>query len=314
MSTALARSITVQLGGKWCGSSGQVPGPGHSKQDRSTSVRGNPSDHDDVLVHSFAGHDFREIKDEWRARGLLPARDRVMRPPDPAAKAVAAARRAEAEKEAKATAAERLSIAHDLWPSGEPAAGTVVEQYLASRGIILRRPPATVRCLEANPPRYPFPSMIAAFGLADEFAPGFVTIPRSAVMGVHLTQLAPDGSGKAPVENPRRMIGFSSGWPIVLAPPNDSLVLAIGEGIESALSAHVATGAGAWAAGSKGRLPALADKVPPYIETVVILAEADGQREALELASRLAARTREGRRRQRCGFEVCLAEASHGRP
>jgi Toprim domain len=98
-----------------------------------------------------------------------------------------------------------------------------------------------------------------------------------------------DGSGKAGTERDKTMIGRSIGWPIVVAPPNDLLGLAITEGIEDALSAHEATGLGAWAAGSASRLPALANAVPAYIEAVTIYAHADanGQDGARKLAKAL---------------------------
>ena len=85
------------------------------------------------------------------------------------------------------------------------------------------------------------------------------------------------------------MIGMSTGSPIVIAPPNDLLGIAITEGIEDALSVHVATGLGAWAAGSASRLPALATAIPPYIECITILSDddPDGRRHAAELARRL---------------------------
>jgi hypothetical protein len=41
------------------------------------------------------------------------------------------------------------------------------------------------------------------------------------------------------------------------------------------LSIHEATGLGAWAAGSAGRLPALAGTVPAWIDCVSILMDAD---------------------------------------
>src|SRR6202044_1208342 len=87
-------------------------------------------------------------------------------------------------------------------------------------------------------------------------------------------------------------IGPPLGSPIVLAPPNDGLAIAITEGIEDALSAHAATGLGVWAAGSAGRLPALADTVPSYIEAVTIYAHSDkaGQDGARKLAAALARR------------------------
>lgn len=70
---SLARSITARLGGEWRGDHGAVPGPGHSKADRSLTVRDNAAG-DDVTVYSFAGDDWKAIKDTWRREGLLPDR------------------------------------------------------------------------------------------------------------------------------------------------------------------------------------------------------------------------------------------------
>jgi hypothetical protein len=143
--------------------------------------------------------------------------------------------------------------------------------------------------------------MIAAFGLAHEVVPAGITIVDSAVTGVHLTRLKPDGSGKAVFEDPHEpakvMIGCSSGSPIVLAPPNDLLGLAITEGIEDALSIHESTGLGVWAAGSAGRMAALAAAVPDYINTVTMSADDDaaGRQGAAELVAGLEARGIEAR-------------------
>jgi hypothetical protein len=116
---------------------------------------------------------------------------------------------------------------------------------------------------------------------------------------VHLTLLKPAGSGKADVEPNKLTVGPSRGWPIVLAPPNDLLGMAITEGIEDGSSVVQATSCsglvarlGVWAAGGAGRMPRLADVVPSYIEVVTIYAHADpaGQRGADELARRLIQR------------------------
>jgi hypothetical protein len=134
--------------------------------------------------------------------------------------------------------------------------------------------------------------MVAAFGLADEIEPGVVSIPAAAVMGVHLTRLAPDGRGKAGTDTDKIMIGTPLGTPIVLAPPNDLNGLAISEGIEDALSVHEATGLGAWAAGAASFLPALAAAVPEWIECITIMVDDDsaGRSNADALAERLEQR------------------------
>jgi hypothetical protein len=92
------------------------------------------------------------------------------------------------------------------------------------------------------------------------------------------------------------MIGRSVGFPIVVAPVNDLLGLSIAEGIEDALSLHEATGLGAWAAGSANRLPALADRIPSYVEIVSIAADDDdvGLKYADELG-KIVLRSRECR-------------------
>ena len=88
------------------------------------------------------------------------------------------------------------------------------------------------------------------------------------------------------------MIGKPSGSPIVVAPVNDGLGLAVTEGIEDALSVHEATGLGAWAAGCASLLPALADAVPSWVEFVTIVADnnPDGRRFAAALQARLTDR------------------------
>jgi len=88
------------------------------------------------------------------------------------------------------------------------------------------------------------------------------------------------------------MIGPSIGQPIVLSEINDGLGLAISEGIENGLSAHLATGLGAWAAGCASRLPALADVVPGYVETVTIVTDDDeaGRKHSAQLADKLISR------------------------
>ena len=79
--------------------------------------------------------------------------------------------------------------------------------------------------------------MIAAFALTDEPEPGVLGEPED-VHAVHLTLLLPDGSGKAAVAPNKITIASPAGMPIVLAPMNDLMGLAITEGIEDALSVH----------------------------------------------------------------------------
>jgi hypothetical protein len=204
--------------------------------------------------------------------------------------AVEHAGREAAEREC-VTAASRLTKARWLWSKRRPIIGSIAETYLReSRGYSGQVLPATLGFLPARGDHGP--AMIAAFGLPDEPEPGRLAIADDAVRGVHITRLAPDGMGKAGTDTDKIMIGMSVGSPIVLAPVNDLLGIAVTEGIEDALSVHLATGLGAWAAGSASRLPALVDAIPSYVESVTILVDddEDGRRHAGELAVRLLGR------------------------
>src|SRR5262249_42581961 len=157
---------------------------------------------------------------------------------------------------------DRRATARWLWLNHKPIAGTIAERYLREVRGIPGALPGTLGFLPADKD-YP-PPLIAAFGIPVEPEPGVLTIAHTPVEGVHLTRLLPDGSGKDGRVPSKIMIAKSSGWPIVLAPPNDSGGLAIVEGIEDGLSVLAVTGLGVWAAGSASRLPALAERVPSY--------------------------------------------------
>lgn len=186
--------------------------------------------------------------------------------------------------------AERLALARRLWNRRRPITGTPVEPYLRrERGLTGEFPP-TLACLPGDS-RFPA-AMIGAFAMVGEREPGVLAaVPEHAVVGVHLTKLGPDGR-KADAEPVKIMIGPSRGTPIILAPMNDLLGLAVVEGIEDGLSIVQATGLGVWVAGSWSRMEALADLVPAYTDCVTVVEDddPDGRRGARALAERLAAR------------------------
>jgi hypothetical protein len=210
--------------------------------------------------------------------------DRSTERADPA---VIAKARAKAQERQCIEAADSLKKARWLWSQRKPIIGSIAEKYLRECRRYQGRIPGTLGFLPARGEYHP--AMIAAFGMAKEIEPGEIVIYDAAVRGVHLTKLKPDGSGKAGSGADKLTIGISNTSPIMLAPPNDLLGLAIAEGVEDALSVHQATGLGAWAAGTAGRLPAMADCVPDYIEAVTIMVDADpmGEKNAAELATRL---------------------------
>ena len=75
------------------------------------------------------------------------------------------------------------------------------------------------------PPRAEYAhALIAAFGIPTEPDPGELTIADSAVRGVHITRLAPDGTDRERTDNRDKIIvGRCVGTPVVLAPPNDRM-------------------------------------------------------------------------------------------
>jgi hypothetical protein len=166
-----------------------------------------------------------------------------------------------------------------LWSQRQPIGGTIAERYLREKRKYSGPLPPTLGFLPGSN-GYP-PAMIAAYGLVDEPEPGVLGEPRN-IQAVHLTRLLRDGSDRERGDKAKISIGRPLGHPIVLAPPNDLLALAITEGIEDALSVHQALGIGAWAAGSATYMPKLAELVPGYIDVVHVELHPDGGRRFAE--------------------------------
>jgi DNA primase len=114
--------------------------------------------------------------------------------------------------------------------------------------------------------------------------------PHGEFAGISLTWLCADGSGKAPVDPPRKIYGPYGGGCIRLAPAAEQLVLC--EGIESGLSILQACTLPVWAGLSASNLPHV--ELPAIVREVIVAADAD---EAGEAAAQAAARRflREGR-------------------
>jgi hypothetical protein len=192
--------------------------------------------------------------------------------------------------------AAKLDRARWLWSQRRSIKSTSAEVYLREARGYGGPLPTTLGFLPARA-QHP-PAMIAAFGRVAEPKPGVLSISDTAVYGVHLTRLAPDGRSKAGTDTDKIMVGTPRGYPIVVAPPGDLGGLAIAEGIEDALSVHEVSGLGAWAAGAASFMPALAAAVPEWIECITVMVDDDhaGRSNAGLLAERL----------DRRGFDVRL--------
>ena len=268
---SLAESIARKLNGKKAGKGWVCRCPAHEDSEPSLSIgdaRGGG-----LIVHCFGHCDWRDVFAALRAKDLLDGSgDNIERPPP-----------AEGTSEYQRQQQDKAAW---LWGKRRPVSNSPVEKYLIRRGYT-GPVPATLGYL---PGRGEYSdAMIAAFGLAPETEPGLIAAPKE-IIGIHLTKLTPAGD-KIATEPRKIMIGTCKGRPIVLAPVNDLLGLAITEGIEDGLSVLASTGLGVWAAGSAGFMPGLAPMIPSYVETITLYADADnaGQDNANKLAHALQA-------------------------
>ena len=171
-----------------------------------------------------------------------------------------------------------------IWASANPGDGTVLEAYLAVRGVAL--PPAGADVVRFHPDLLhgpsgtSWPAMLAAITDAE----------TGALIGLHRTWLARGGDGKAPVTPDRMILGHKKGGVIRLVADQDvENRLALAEGIETALTA-VGQGWSCWAAVDAGNLKVL----PVWPATdLIVFADNDNSGTGLAAAKHLARRWKE---------------------
>jgi Toprim domain len=124
--------------------------------------------------------------------------------------------------------------ARRLFAMSRPIAGTLAEAYLRARGITAFHGTESLRfhprCYYRPDPfaaTETWPALIAA-----------VTDLDGRITGVHRTWLDPSGTGKAPIDTPRRAMGHLLGHGVRFGVAED--VLTAGEGIETMLSLRMA--------------------------------------------------------------------------
>ncbi len=250
-----AERIAMALGGHKAGNGWSARCPAHDDHRPSLSLR--TGDNGNVLVHCFAGCSQTQVIEALRYHGLWDKCGRQFTSPKLSVSKNSKPHRGDGKREA----------AHAIWQATKPASGTLVESYLASRKLVL---PSTTAVrfhpnLKHSTGRH-WPAMVA---LVTDGATG-------EAIGIHRTFLALDGSGKAPIEPQKMMLGPCLGGAVRLAEPGD--VLMVGEGLETCLAAMHATGKPAWAALSTSGMHAL--ELPRAIHNVVVLADGDDAGEA----------------------------------
>jgi hypothetical protein len=188
-------------------------GPAGKWTDAATGEHGDLLD---VIRESLGLIDFADVAEE--------ARTFLSLPPDPEPE-----RRQHARTPAPPGSTE---AARRLIAMCQPIGGTLVEAYLRGRGITALHGCGSLRfhsrCYcrpDEHSPTETWPAMVAA-----------VTDLSDKITGAHRTWLAPDGSGKAPIDIQRKAMGDLLGHAVRFGLSGD--VLAAGEGIESVLSAR----------------------------------------------------------------------------
>jgi putative DNA primase/helicase len=228
-----------------------------------------------VLVHCHAGCNQRDVIATLRIRGawdgINRGTDRLLRKTD-----------SKLMVESDPGVLKRLESALAVWRASLLPQQMEVEAYLRSRGIAIPVP-ASIRFHVGlrHSSGGIWPAMVALV------TRGFDGKP----IGIHRTFLASDGSGKAPVEPAKMMLGPCQGGAVRLA--DSTNVLMVGEGIETCLAAIQATGHPAWAALSTSGMRGL--NLPQDVRDVIVLADGDeaGETAARDCAGRWK---REGRR------------------
>ena len=290
------RSIARALGGEISGRQILAPGPGHSRGDRSLSVRIEPEAPDGFLVHSFAGDDPIICKNYIR-RQLGPPE---WEPGDERDRRIDASQRARFDRTAIDREAVmrprteddhvRVERAVAIWKEGSDPRRTLAETYLnlhrklrldddLASGV-LRFHPACPWRDENTGKTERVPALIAAFRSIDD---GTVTA---------IQRVALDAAG---AKIGRRMLGVVNRAAVMLDPIGPKL--AVGEGVETCMAARQLGVGPAWALGSSGGIAGF--PVLDGIDRLILLGETDqASADAIHFC---------GRRWRKAGRRVCIA-------
>lgn len=247
-----------------------IPGLGHSHKDRSVSLR--LTEEGRILIHCFSPQDdWRDVRRALAEQGLL---DEDGRGP------VQPTRRSGPKIATPPAVEERTVRAERIWRESRPLICTPASAYLRRRaigdgvcsGTSLRFHPR----MSGLDDRLRRPALVAAITGAD-----------GALQGVQVTLLTAHGTAKAAVPTPRRIIGRLMGGAVRLHQAVDQL--AVGEGVETMLSASEALGVPAWAALTADNLALF--QPPAFVQRLIIVVDDDAAGHAAVAALRQRAQS-----------------------
>jgi putative DNA primase/helicase len=244
-----------------------IPGPNHSHKDRSVSLA--ETEEGRILIHCFSPKDdWRDVRRALADLGLLDDEPCANRPVIRASSKIAAQPLDE----------ERVARARRIWEEGRPLSHSAAEAYLRRRAV--------PEGLWASPALRFHPRMTSLDDRAKRPALlAAISDAHGALQGVQVTLLSAHGTAKAAVATPRRVIGKLMGGTVRLAEAQDEF--AVGEGVETMLTASEVFGVPAWAALSADNLSRLIISQP--LRRLIIAADNDeaGMRAANSLRTRM---------------------------
>ena len=266
--TARLRVLRASLGGEISGRTLNAPTIGHSSTDRGTSYTDSPGAPDGLLVTvRNGGGRIDDLAAKDRALQILGELPEHLRRrdewPDPAAEQRRLEARRQAETQEHADAARRQRQALAIWETAIDPRATVVEAYLAGRGLGLPGDVAGDALRFSG--RCPWGKGETVLAMVAPFR----CVRTGAVVGVHRTALSPGGAKLG-----RKMLGTAFVAAIMLDPSEDVATgLTIGEGIESCLAARQLGIRPVWALGSTAGIAAF--PILTGIECLSVLGEHD---------------------------------------
>ena len=249
-------------------------------EDKTPSLSLALGDQGELLAHCHAGCAFEEIINALKRRGLLPDRQ------SNSAYSSSSIRKREEPKTNPDKSSQFNRYACELWSQAQPVKGTLAEVYLNKRldGRLTNIPPTLrfLSTLKHTPSGNVYPCLIAAVS----------RFPDKKIIALHRTYLAPDGSGKAPVENPKMFLGDAKGGAIRLAPTTEEIIFC--EGLEDGLSLWFILKKPVWVAGNARFLESIIPPLLPLASNVFIAQDNDkaGRKSTESLGNRLYAEGR----------------------
>jgi hypothetical protein len=210
-----------------------------------------------LLAHCFAGCSFTDVINAIQSLGLL-TRNKIMR------HKLSNVNSASVSRVNKINSSS-IEYINKLWKQAEPGSNSLVESYLRARSLTIAVP-SSIGFLPHHYHRESktyWPCMISAVN----------RWPSDEVIAVHRTFLSVNGCGKAPVTPNKKMLGQVAGGAVRFGECLE--VIALAEGIETALSYWQETGVTTWAVLSASGFSNIVLPPVDITKEVIILADHD---------------------------------------